>query len=113
MKNKNDEEKFKIIGENDNEKKLFQFLIDPELFNEHKTKILSKNNYDFIIQLIKKEEDENLVNFIDYLNQINIPIIKILINGYIEFDFKDENEEKIIYEIISKIMGIFFNKKLF
>ena len=58
--------------------------------------------------LIKKIRNEKvLINFLDYFNQINIQILKVLINGYIEFDInEDEIIEKTILKIISKINNL-------
>ena len=110
MINLNNEDKLKLYEENPKEKKLNELLINQNLYNNHKTKVISKDDYDFIVQLIKQEEDTQLINLINYLDQINIQIIKILINGFITFDFKDD---KNILGIISKVIGIYFNKNLF
>ena len=114
MNNINNEDKLDIIKNGKKEISLIKLIINPELFNERKTKILSEINYDYLLQLIKKEkEDVNLINFINYLNQNAIPVLKILINGFIEFDFKDENKEREILEIITKLIQFYFNKNIF
>ena len=52
MINQNGEDILDFYKENQEEKKLMELLINPELYNNNKAKIISKDNYDFIIQLI-------------------------------------------------------------
>ena len=96
-----DEKLYKILFKNENS------------FNDNKTKLKLKSDYEYIIQIINQLEKEEFFNFVNYLNNIKIQISKVLINGFIEFDFSDENQNKIIIEIISKIIVNFFNKDLF
>ena len=93
--------------------KLYKILYDEkDILNLKKTKFLSKDNYNIIIQILNKLEGDLLINFMNYFNEIKIQMIKILFNGFIEFEFDDEEEKKIL-EIFSKIIGIYFNKKIF
>ena len=93
--------------------KLYDLLINKKnYFNDKNTKIFSKDNYDFIIKIINKTNNFEFINFLNYFNNINIQIFKIIINGFIDFDF-NENQEKNILEIISKIIYICFNKYMF
>ena len=59
--------------------------------------------------------DIEFINFFKYLKEINIPILKVLINGYIEFEFNDNEEynKKNIIEIISKVINLYFGKNIF
>ena len=108
-----------IINNNENNnnefiiEKLYDILINNKnYFNDKKTKIFTKENYDFIINIINKTNNFEFINFLNYFNNINIQIFKIIINGFIEFDF-NENQEKNILEIISKAIYIYFNKNMF
>ena len=114
--NDNDFFLLKTKEENNNkdslDQKLNEILHNRDYFNTKLTKLLSKDNYCIIIQIINNFDDENLINFINYLNQMKTPIIKILFNGFIDFDFDDELNN-IILEILSKVIGYFFNKNIF
>ena len=89
--------------------KLKQILTSKDMYNPRLTKFLSKDTYLIFIQIINNLKDVNFINFMDYFKVINIPIKKILINGFIEFDF-DLEQEKNILDILSKITDIYFNK---
>jgi len=97
---------------NEDEYKLFQLIAEPSLLNEKKTKIISKDNYDSLIKIINETKLEGLINFLNYLNKIGIPILKILVNGFIEFDL-DKNQETIVFGIIEKCINLYFNKNIF
>ena len=84
-----------------------------KIFNDKKTKFQNKNDYEFIIRIFKNMDKNEFIHFFRYFNQINIPILKLLINGYIEFDFDQETNGNAILEIISKGIKINFNKNLF
>ena len=76
-------------------KKLFNIIINKDL--ENNIKLVE---YEFLIKIIYKLSDEELVSVLNYLNDIGIPIFQIIINGFIDFDFNNEIFEKIIFEII-------------
>ena len=106
-------DKIKFNEQNLEENNLLNILFNTDIINDRKTKIISRNNYLLLIKLIKSIEDIELFNFFNYLNKINIQILKIIVNGFIEFDFNDEKEGKMILTIISKIIRIYFNKNIF
>ena len=101
--NNNDEEKKKVLTI------LFNYYNSNSL--DKKTSI-SKDDYDFLYNYFIKINDEIMIRFIDYLNDVHIPIIKILIDGYIKFDF-EENKVKLILDNLAKIIKVYFNKKIF
>ena len=96
----------------ENENFIFQIITNPSLFNKKRTKIISKDNYFSLIAILKEAIEKELCPFLNYLSKIDISIFKILVNGFIEFDFDDKNKE-IILEIIAKCINICFNKNLF
>ena len=102
------------INSNNNDiedlKNLFSILNDKNELNEKKTKILKKEKYISLIKLIIKGNKQQFFNFLNYFNGMNIPIEKIIINGFINFDL--DNYEKNILEIIEEITDIFFSKNL-
>ena len=119
MDNINNENETDLIIKNNNKEennkkelldaKLKQILTSKDMYNPRLTKFLSKDTYLIFIQIINNLKDVNFINFMDYFKVINIPIKKILINGFIEFDF-DLEQEKNILDILSKITDIYFNK---
>ena len=100
--NQKDEEK--------DEKNLLNILTNENLFNDRKTKIIFKKEYECLIEIFKNANQNEFINMFNYLNEINIPIIKILIVGFIEFEIEKEN---IILEIISKGINLCFNINIF
>ena len=102
-----DEEIYKDVNQ------LLNILTNKDIFNDKKTKFINKNDYEFIIRTFKNIHKNEFINLFNYFNQINIPILKALINGFIQFDFEKEMNENIILDIISKGIKIFFNKNLF
>ena len=106
----------KEINKKDNNEKLKVLTIISDLFtnNSKSNKIsISKENYEIILNYINNPEDEELISLFDYLNDINCPILIVLIDGYIENDFEDENKNKLILEKIAKLIKIYFNKNIF
>ena len=116
MEDENENEnKIEIKNENiDVKLKILTILNNIYNTNSKNKKIsITKENYEFIINYINNSQDENFSIFFDYLNDINLPIIKILIDGYIKIDFEEENKNKLILEILAKIFKIYFSQKIF
>ena len=108
----------KLILENKNNKEInkveekindLKLLLNKENLNQENTKILSKEKYISFINLINSMD----IDIINYIHNINISAIKIIINGFIDYQFNDNNLETIILEIIKKIINIYFNKNIF
>ena len=97
---------------NEDEYKLFQMITDQSLFNAKRTKIISKDNYNSLIKIINGTKLKEFIYFLNYLNKVGIPILKVLVNGFIEFD-NDKNQDEIILEIIAKCINLYFNKNIF
>ena len=94
-------------------KKLSDIIFLHKIFNKKKTKIILQNDYVFIIKIINRLKEKEFELFFRYLNDIKISIFKIIVNGFIEFSFSDENKEKNILDIISRVISLFFNKNFF
>ena len=99
----------------EDEQKLLNILINKNLFNDKKTKIIYEKDYTFLIKIFHNADDIEFINLFNYLMEINVPILKILIFGFIEFDIENNNEinDNIILEIIKKGININFNKNIF
>ena len=107
LMNKNNNNEIKIEGENIN--KLKSFILNKKNFNEEKTKILSKEQYILFITIINEID----IDIIHYLHRLGVSAIKIIINGFISYEFNDNNLENCIIEIIRKIISNCFNKNIF
>ena len=79
---------------------------------EEKSKIKSEEAYEFLIKYINKLNDEQFFPFFNYLDNIGISILKILINGFIEHE-TDEKQEQNIFKIINKLISFYFNKNTY
>ena len=93
--------------------KLFDTIYLQIIFNAKKTKINLQADYEIIIHIINKLKENEFELFFIYLNEIKISLFKIIVNGFIEFNFNDENKEKNILDIISRMIGLFYNKNFF
>ena len=109
----NNEKQNEIINDNFDENNFLKKLLNLDSNIFKRTKCTSINSYECIIKLINKMNDEDLKQFLNYLNKVDIPLLKLLVNGYIEFDFKDENKKVSILRIILKCINICFNKNIF
>ena len=98
--------------ENSNNLKKILLIVSDIYSNSNKISI-SKENYEYILNYINNTEDKNLLQFLNYLNDIDYPILTILIDGYIHIDFEDENKNKIILDNISRLIKIYFNRNIF
>ena len=98
---------------NDNEKILLDILSNANKYNNKKSKIKSQKDYKILIKTFSNINQNGFINTFKYFNSINIPILKVIISGFIEFQIDDEINEQNILEIISKCINICFNKNLF
>ena len=105
-------EEIRGISEKDIEK-ILQIYINNEHKN-NKNELFNKEEYDFLIEIMSKLSDEEFIIFISYFNYMNINMLLILINNFIESDFDiNESDEKNIINIISKTLNIYCNKDIF
>ena len=92
---------------------LSDIIFNQKIFNAKKTKINLLKDYEFIIKIINKLKEKEIELFFRYLHDIKIPIFKMIVNGFIEFNFNEENKEKNIINIISKVKSLCLNKNMF
>ena len=92
---------------------LSDIIFFQKIFNRKKTKIILQKDYEFIIKIINKLKEKEFELFFRYLHDIKISIFKIIVNGFIEFNFNDENKEKNIINIISRVISLCLNKNMF
>ena len=88
-------------------------IIISNIYKNNKKSSISKENYEFILNYINNTEDEILIPFLNYLNDVDFPILNILIDGYINIDFEDKNKNKLILDNISRLIKIYFNRNIF
>ena len=92
---------------------LFELLNGEDILDSTKTKINKKDDFILLINIIMKFDDDEFILFMNYLDMEEISIYKIIINGYIDFDFQEKSQETNIFNIISKIIFILFSKRIF
>ena len=80
---------------------------------EEKEKMNLQKEYESLAEIFKKLNNKELFILLKYMKQKSIPIIEILINGFIDYDIYSENQENKILDIIKKAMNLFFNKTIF
>ena len=105
-------EEIKGISEKDIEKILKIYINDEH--KKNKNELFNKEEFYFLIEIMSKLSDEEFIIFISYFNYMNINMLLILINNFIESDFDiNESDEKNIINIISKTLNIYCNKDIF
>ena len=97
-----------------NEEKILSILKEYFEIKDSKEKknSISKENYELIIQFIKKKDEAYLIQFIDFLNDLHLLILQVLIEGYFKIDF-EEDKNKEILEQLGRLFRYFFSKSLF
>ena len=81
-------------------------LKEKNYLNEKKTKINLSQNYEYFLKEIKDFSDEELDYMLEsFKTKKIIPVLKVLINGFIDFDLNEEKQE-IIIKVISRIINI-------
>ena len=63
--------------ENNNEPKKILTILS-NIYSKSDKILISKENYEFVINYINNTKNKNLIPFIGYLNDINYPILTIL-----------------------------------
>ena len=109
--NKNNEHK-SLIEKNDTNTLFYFFSNKEKLYNNKGTKPLNKDTFMNLIYILKEYINQNEDYILFYFMKIKIDIIKVIINGYIIFEWeeKDKNE---IYNFIINIIPYFFDKNIF
>ena len=98
----------------DNEKQfLLEVMINKKILNEQKTEIKDKADFDSFIEIINKLNYEEILSVFNYFNKIKIQILKILINGFIEYDINNIDKENNLLLLISKTIHFYFSKNIF
>ena len=76
-----------------------------DYLNNRQSKINKKENYEELLKEIKEFPDDGLNKMLDiFKTQKIIPVLKVLINGFIDFNFNEENQKNII-KVISRIIN--------
>ena len=83
------------------------------IFNDKKTKILKKEKYKYLVEIIGKSDEPEFIYLFHSFNEIKINILKIIINGFIDFNFEEDNFDEFIQKSISKLIDFNFNKNIF
>ena len=86
---------------------------EKDIFNDKKTKILIKEKYKYLIEIIGKSDEPKLMYLLHFFNEMKINILKVIINGFIDFDFEEDKFDKFIQKSISKLIDFNFTKNIF
>jgi len=89
---------------NDLNEELLKFCDKKKYFNEKGTKLLNEADFQKLISYLEK-----YLYIDDYIiplfNKLKINLIKVIINGYISYDIKKEENEK-IFSLIDKLIPL-------
>ena len=93
---------------------LYKLITDENFFKKEDNSIVaSKDNYLKVIEMIEGLNEKNFINLSRYLRVLDIYIQKVLINGYLEYDFEKKEFEQKIFQSISRAINIFYDKDTF
>ena len=97
--NNKNEKNIKEINNKEELNSMFKYCDKEKYFNKKGTKIIKEEEFENIIS--KLNEYIKIDDYIFYLfEKINIHLIKIIINGYINYKIKNINQKNIITELI-------------
>ena len=109
--NKNNELK-PLIEKSDNHSLFYYFANKEKIYNKKGTKPLNKDYFMNLIYILKEYINQNEDYILYYFQKIKIDILKVIINGYIIFEW-EEKEKNEIYNFIIIIIPFFLIKKYF
>ena len=93
---------------------LYKLITDENFFKKEDNSIVaSKDQYLEVVNLIGGLTKGYFIDISRYLKMININISKVLINGYLEYDFENKEFEQKIFQSISRAINIFYDKDTF
>ena len=105
--------KFNLIKINDLDNFFNSGIFQHDSINKKGTKIKEKIKYIYFLDVLKKklflEQDDYIIPFFE---EKSIYIPKIIINGYIEHEL-NEKENEMILSLLNKIFPFLFHKKYF
>ena len=109
----NNDEELKSLNEKNDINSLFYYFINKEkIYNKKGTKPINKNNFMNLINILKEYINQNEDYILYYFTKIKVDMLKVIINGYIDFKL-EEKEKNEIYNFIIIIIPFFFDKKIF
>ena len=85
---------------------------EKDIFNSKKTKILKKEKYKYLVEIIRESDEPKFIYLLHFFNGMKINILKVIINGFIDFDFEEDKFNEFIQESISKLIDFNFNKNI-
>ena len=86
---------------------------EKDILNVKKTKILQKEKYKYLVEIIGKSDEHEFIYLLHYFNEMKINLLKVIINGFIDFNFEEDKFDEFIQESISKLIDFNFNKNMF
>ena len=107
-----------LEGENEDiqileEKNLFYFFSNRDIYNEKGTKLNNKEDYLTLMNLLNEYIKENNDFIFLYFKKINIDLLKVAINGYITSDIENAEQNEFLLKIIKDLTLLFYSKNIF
>ena len=95
------------------EEKLYYYFFEKNIYNEKGTKLKEKEKFIMFIDMIKQYLEERNDFIFLYFKKVNINLPKIILNGYLTTEIKDQEHKNNLLLLIKEIINLFFSKKLF
>ena len=109
----NNKNKPSLINKNEDFDSLIYYFVNKEIiYNKKGTKLKNKEAYLNLIKILNEYLDIKEEYILILFKNININILTIILNGYINFDITLE-EKNIVFIFIKKIIPLFFDKSIF
>ena len=101
------------INQEMKEENLYYFFFANDIYKEDGNAIKDKEKYIKLIyildQFIKEKNDFIFL----YFSKVNLDLMRIVLKGYISFDFQAQNQKQIILTTIKEIISLYFTRNLF
>ena len=95
------------------EEKLYYYFFEKNIYNEKGTKLKEKEKFRMFMDMIKQYLEERNDFIFLYFKKVNINLPKIILNGYLTIEIKDQEYKNNLLLLIKEIINLFFSKKLF
>ena len=95
------------------EENLYCFFFNKDIYNKRCSKIKEKEKFIALLKIINNYFKERKEFIFFYFKERNIDIIKIILNGFITQDIKDQELKSLLISTMKNIIDLFFSRKIF
>ena len=92
---------------------LYYYFYTKDIYNEKSTKLKNKEKFITLINIINEYIKEGNDFIFLFFKKINIDLIKVIFNGYINFDISDNEQKEFLLGSIKNFISLFLPKNLF